>query len=134
MLLKALDTKQGQLFLELVNIIVESNGIVDELEKQVFNEFRYELSLSEEEYFLKKLSLNEILQQLAESDVKAKRIIFLEVLAIAFVDGEIIPEEKILDNIRNAFEISIEQYEKYKEWVIDMNVLYARIRDLINES
>lgn len=131
MYLKYLDSEERKYFLELAQLIAQSNGFIDEKEEAMLEYFRDEMSLSHSEYELKQMSLDDILQY--ELDEKTKRIFFLEGLAIAFADGIYHKEqEEIIVRLKKKYGFSQELYEQFKEKIITINKVYGEVDSLIH--
>ncbi len=105
MFLNSLNPKEKDNFLKLAVAIVKADGIVEESEKLVLSAYANEMQIPV-------CSLDEqgdtsmIIEEVAKtSTVQTKRIIFLELMALAFADGNYAFEEReLIKQLANAFE------------------------------
>ena len=135
MYLLQLETEERKLFLELAHNIANSDGIIVEQEKEMLERYRDEMNLSKNEYTLQNLSLDIIIDKLSSSTKETKRILFLEALAIAFSDGLYDDNpKKITSKLRDAFNISLEKYEKIKHLLVQINHVYSELDSFIYAS
>ena len=78
---------------------------------------------------------NEILSEIMQhfTDEQTKNIVFVEILALIFADGNYAEEEKmIIKEIKEEFGFSPDKYERYKNWVQRFNELYSEGAKLVN--
>jgi tellurite resistance protein len=132
MYLLQLETEERKLFLELAHLIANSDGIIVEQEEEMLERYRDEMNLSHKEYEIQNLSLDNILAELKDHSLENKRMILLEVLAIAFSDGVYDEEQKqIIKKLKQSFNISVEEYETFKNLLQKVNKIYEEINTLI---
>lgn len=105
MFLNTLNPKEKGNFLKLAVAIIKADGIVEESEKRVLSAYSNEMQVPV-------CSLDEqgdtamIIEEVAKtSTLQTKRIFFLELMALAFADGNYAIEEKeLIKQLANAFE------------------------------
>lgn len=104
MFLNSLNPTEKDNFIKLAVAIIKADGVVEESEKQILSAYAKEMqipvcSLEEQGDTVK------IIKEFAEtSTYQTKKIIFLELLALAFADGNYAVEEKTLvQQLANAF-------------------------------
>ncbi|WP_404469059.1 hypothetical protein [Sutcliffiella horikoshii] len=129
MLLHELNKEEKIAFLELAHLVAMSNGIIDEKEKIMLDTYKKEMGLGDS-YELKDLQLEEIVQCFIHN--RSKRIAFLESISVAFADGVYQEEQKnLIAELRQAFDISLEDYENFKAWIIKVNALHIQANEMV---
>lgn len=106
MFLNSLNSTEKDNFMKLAVAVIKADGVVEESEKQILSAYANEMlipvcNLDEQcdaDSVIKEFALN--------STPQTKRMIFLELLALAFADGNYATEEKTLvQQLANVFEI-----------------------------
>ena len=105
MFLNSLNPTEKDNFMKLAVAVIKADGIVEESEKQILSAYANEMlipicNLDEQ------CDVDSIIKEFAmTSTPQTKRIIFLELLALAFADGNYAAEEKALvQQLADAFE------------------------------
>ena len=105
MFLNSLNPTEKDNFMKLAVAVIKADGVVEESEKQILSAYANEMlipicNLDEQ------CDVDSIIKELAmTSTPQTKRIIFLELLALAFADGNYAAEEKALvQQLADAFE------------------------------
>ena len=105
MFLNSLNPTEKDNFMKLAVAVIKADGIVEESEKQILSAYANEMlipicNLDEQ------CDVDSIIKEFAmTSTPRTKRIIFLELLALAFADGNYATEEKTLvQQLADAFE------------------------------
>lgn len=106
MFLNSLNPTEKDNFMKLAVAVIKADGVVEESEKQILSVYSNEMQIpvcnfdGEED-------IDKIIEEFAmNSTVQTKRIVFLELLALAFADGNYATEEKsLVQQLANAFEI-----------------------------
>ena len=105
MFLNSLNPKEKENFMKLAVAVIKTDGFVEESEKQILSAYANEMQMPvcnldeqiDADNIIKEFAMNSTLQ--------TKRIIFLELLALAFADGNYAAEEKALvQQLADAFE------------------------------
>lgn len=105
MFLNSLNPTEKDNFMKLAVAVIKADGVVEESEKQILSAYANEMQIpvcdldeqSDADNIIKVFAINSTLQ--------IKRIVFLELLALAFADGSYAAEEKALvQQLANAFE------------------------------
>lgn len=105
MFLNSLNPTEKDNFMKLAVAVIKADGVVEESEKQILSAYANEMQIpgcclneqSNADNIIKEFAMNSTLQ--------TKRIVFLELLALAFADGNYAAEEKVLvQQLADAFE------------------------------
>ena len=105
MFLNSLNPTEKDNFMKLAVAVIKADGVVEESEKQILSAYANEMQIPvcnlDEQY-----DTDSIIKEFAmTSTLQTKRIIFLELLALAFADGNYAAEEKALvQQLADAFE------------------------------
>ena len=105
MFLNSLNSTEKDNFMKLAVAVIKADGVVEESEKQILSAYANEMQIPvcnlDEQY-----DTDSIIKEFAmTSTLQTKRIIFLELLALAFADGNYAAEEKaLLQQLADAFE------------------------------
>ena len=105
MFLNSLNSTEKDNFMKLAVALIKADGVVEESEKQILSAYANEMLIpicNLDEQF----DVDSIIKEFAmTSTPQTKRIIFLELLALAFADGNYAAEEKALvQQLADAFE------------------------------
>lgn len=105
MFLNSLNPTEKDNFMKLAIAVIKADGVVEESEKQILSAYANEMqipvcNLDEQ------CDADNIIKEFAmTSTPQTKRIVFLELLALAFADGNYAAEEKVLvQQLADAFE------------------------------
>ena len=105
MFLNSLNSTEKDNFMKLAVAVIKADSVVEESEKQILSAYANEMQIPvcnlDEQY-----DTDSIIKEFAmTSTLQTKRIIFLELLALAFADGNYAAEEKALvQQLADAFE------------------------------
>jgi hypothetical protein len=106
----------------------------NEDEKYHINVMLAEMGISEKEAKEKQQSTDEIISFFAKAATKIKKIVFLEIISLVFVDGQFTEEEKeLVDLIKEKIGLSQEFYSAAEEWINKIIPLYKRGFELIED-
>lgn len=106
MFLNSLNSTEKDNFMKLAVAVIKADGVVEESEKQILSAYANEMQIPvcnldgqcDTDSIIKEFAMTSTLQ--------TKRIIFLELLALAFADGNYATEEKALvQQLADAFEL-----------------------------
>lgn len=130
MFLNSLNHPEKVNFMSLAVALIKANGVVEESEKQILTAYANEMQIPvcdlDEQcnvyHIIKEFSINSTLQ--------TKRIVFLELLALAFADGNYAAEEKsLIQQLADAFEFD----RSFIEQAINLEDAYvAAYMSLVN--
>ena len=106
MFLNLLNSTEKENFLKLAVAVIKADGVIDDSEKQIQSAYANEMQINicniEEQVDTEKI----IKEYAMNSTVQTKRIVFIELLALAFADGNYAIEEKtLIQQLANAFDI-----------------------------
>ena len=119
MFLNSLNPVEKDNFMKLAVAIIKADGIVEESEKQILSAYANEMQIpvcnleeqGDTDKVIKEFAMN--------STIQTKRIVFLELLALAFADGNYAAEEKALvQELADAFDFDksfIEQAVNFED-------------------
>ena len=130
MFLNSLNPTEKDNFMKLAVAVIKADGVVEESEKQILSAYANEMlipifNLDEQ------CDVDSIIKEFAmTSTPQTKRIIFLELLALAFADGNYATEEKALvQQLADAFEFD----KAFIEQAINLEDAYvAAYMSLVN--
>lgn len=128
------EREQREAFLELAHAVANADGFVSGNEKRYLQSVRFELGL--EDHLRIVPSAREIREVLSEiRDCRVQHLFFLEILLLAYADGDYNDEEKqIVMDMKRAFDIPDETYEAFKSWAISYDRLRTQGMQLILNS
>lgn len=106
MFLNSLNPTEKDNFMRLAMTLIKADGVVEESEKQILSAYANEMQIQVRSLD-EQCDTDKVIEELAKSSsLKTRRIIFLELLALAFADGNYVAEEKeLLKCLANAFEL-----------------------------
>lgn len=105
MFLNSLNPTEKDNFMKLAVAVIKADDVVEESEKRILSAYANEMQIpvynieeqSDTDSIIKEFAMN--------STSQTKRIVFLELLALAFADGSYVAEEKALvQQLVDAFE------------------------------
>lgn len=104
MFLNSLSPTEKDNFMRLAVAVIKADGIIEESEKQILSAYADEMQIpvcNPEEQG----NLDNVIKDFAEkSTLQTKRVVFVELLALAFADGSYVAEEKaLMQQLANAF-------------------------------
>ena len=113
MFLNLLNTTEKSNFMKLAMAVIKADGIIEDSEKHILSEYANEMQINicniEEQVDTEKI----IKEYAMNSTAQTKRIVFIELLALAFADGNYAIEEKtLIQQLANAFDIDRTFIEK----------------------
>lgn len=130
MFLNSLNPVEKDNFMKLAVAIIKADGIVEESEKQILSAYANEMQIpvcnleeqGDTDKVIKEFAMN--------STIQTKRIVFLELLALAFADGNYAAEEKALvQELADAFDFD----KSFIEQAVNLEDAYvAAYMSLVN--
>lgn len=117
MLLMKLSDKSKKYYLDLSLYLAKSDGVFSDIEKKLIDTQCAEMGIDNNDY-TEELSFEEVCQTIRTSATnKEKKIIFIELISLAFVDEEFTDEENgFVEQVRRLLEIP----EEVSEQAIDI--------------
>lgn len=117
MLLMKLSDKSKKYYLDLSLYLAESDGFFSDIEKKLIDTQCAEMGIDNNDY-TEELSFEEVCQTIRTSATNnEKKIIFIELISLAFVDEEFTDEENVfVEQVRRLLEIP----EEVSEQAIDI--------------
>lgn len=105
MFLNSLNSTEKDNFIKLAVAVIRADGIVEESEKQILSDYAKEMQIPICASVEQGVTENIIKEFVMNSTLQTKRIVFLELLALTFADGNYAAEEKTLvQQLADAFE------------------------------
>ena len=96
MFLNSLSPTEKDNFMKLAMAMIKADGIVEDSEKQIMSAYANEMQIAVRD-FDEHDEIDRAIEEFAmNSTTQTKRIVFLELLALAFADGDHAAEEKAL--------------------------------------
>ena len=133
MYLSKLNEKEQEYFLELAYYVSNYNDKFADEQKMLINQYRDEMLLFEENYQIRELDLEKILDVFKESSDENKNAIFLEIMAVILSDNVYDKKEKeVISIIEKELNIPTEKHDLAVNWVKDMQNLYNRADSFIS--
>lgn len=130
MFLSGLSSSEKSSFLELAHLVASADESIREEEMLMLISYCHEMGLPETVAIAEDRQLEDVLNHF--TDRKSRQIVFMEILALIFADGEYQDEEReLLKRIKAKFDISDEKYEAYKSWVRTANEVYRKGYELV---
>lgn len=104
MFLNSLNPTEKDNFMKLAVAVIKADGVVEESEKQILSAYADEMQIPVCG-LAGQVNTDKIIEEFAmKSTPQTKRIVFIELLALAFADGNYATEEKALvQQLANAF-------------------------------
>ena len=131
MLLKSLKETDGNVFMALANMLVRADGKITPEEKDLLKEYDTEVSYSTEKMESYK-TVEDALADISDDD-KVKRLVFFELVGLAWVDSEFCPEERdFMSELGSEFGIKDKDSELFEKYAVEALKLYEKIGGLIN--
>jgi uncharacterized tellurite resistance protein B-like protein len=119
MFLYYLNTNEGEAFLELANIAIMADGVVKDCEIAVIENYKKELSM--QDYQIKNLSYESILNVFKDSSKQVKRSIIIELTAILYSDKEIDESEITwIEKVSKDLNIEEKEFQRLLRWAKDL--------------
>lgn len=119
MFLYYLNTNESEAFLELANIAIKADGIIKDCEIAVIENYKKELSM--QDYQIKNLSYESILNVFKDSSKQVKRSIIIELTAILYSDKEIDESEITwIEKLSKDLNIEEKEFQRLLRWAKDL--------------
>lgn len=123
MFLHELNKEESIAFINLVKEFANIDEIFAKEEENLIDDYTKELSL--EECNIDKLTLEEVEETLKNSNERAKKIIYFELVGLALVDGEYEHKEKVfLNNLAYSFNISLARRLEFMDFFRHVKSIY----------
>lgn len=113
MFLNSLSSNEKNNFMKLAIAVIKADGVIENNEKQVLSAYANEMQIGIEGIDVQ-YDIDHIIESLSkESTDQSKRVIFVELLALAFADSKYANEEKnIIQKLANSFNLGEEFIER----------------------
>lgn len=125
MLLMKLNNKEKFAFLQLAYYIAYIDGEFELKEENIIEEYCAEMGIEKTYFNVEDFNLQETLEDIHTQS--SKKIVILELMILIHSDDRFHElEEKVLDEIITAFNISQEQLSLYSQWGKMVSALYVQ--------
>lgn len=135
MFLMELDQKEKDLFWKMALNLVMADGVISEEEIALLNQYQKEMGT---EYRVEKddvTSTEELSKEIAHCDDRKKRVIYFELLGLAYADNDFANEEKeLLDTYAKVVGVGDQDCAEMKRCIDDIYNVYSRLAVILNGS
>lgn len=135
MFLMELDQKEKELFWEIALNLVAADGVITEEEVDLLKQYQKEMGT---EYLIEKnnvASIEELCKEIACCDDRKKRVIYFELLGLAYADNDFANEEKeLLDTYAKVVGVGDQDCAEMKKCIDDIYDVYSRLAVILNGS
>ncbi|WP_410208440.1 hypothetical protein [Fusobacterium sp.] len=135
MLLKQLSNKDKEYFWKLTNYLMMADGKIADEEIAIMKEYAEEMEYEKKIEKVSKEEVEKVVENLKSHSPREKRIIYFELLALAFSDLVFADEEKMfLDEVGEKFGILENERNEMIDIVNGLTILYRDIYQFINKK
>ncbi|SMC18748.1 hypothetical protein SAMN02745134_00655 [Clostridium acidisoli DSM 12555] len=129
MFLNLFNQEEKENFLELVYKIANLDGNYDEDEKELINNYKIELSISD---IPDTTNIETLIKFFSEKSEQIQKIVWFELYAVIMADDVVAVEEtKIINLVKNYFTISEDSISNIQDLAKDLKKVYERIYNYI---
>lgn len=133
MFLNELDLDEKRMFLRLADHLVAANGVVEEQEKNLINQYCFEMGLPMNNE-IDPLPMSEIICLFQKRSESVKCVTIMELLGLGYIDGEYDEvEQSMMKSYVSDIGVSDEVYEKLRKDVEEYIYLVDIIKNHIFE-
>ncbi len=116
--LSKLNRDEKKNFIELAFFISNCDGSFDELEKKKIKNLRDQMNISESDYKVTNKNIDNVINELSKSDIKNKKIMFLEIMDLIMSDKYYDEKEhKIAQKLINIWKIKEKESKHAFIWI-----------------
>lgn len=134
MFLNELTFKEKEAFVVVAKEVIEANDKIEQSEEELLNNYKNEMNLIEDDIKNSMETPKTAKIILAAMGTNKKRKVYMELYALAICDGYYDKEEKtIINEIQSLFEISNSTKIKLQLCTDELNGVYKKISDTVNE-
>lgn len=124
MFLNLLSKEEKNGFLDLLYMTAKIDGDYSEKETERIKAYIVEMGINPENSEQNEEELSKVLLNFSKSNETIKKIVILELTALALVDGYKDTEKELIEEILNDFNLSIEYADKALKWLEKMLPIY----------
>ena len=133
MFLMELNEKEKELFWKLAVNLVMADGVISEAEVDLLGQYQKEMGTDFELETEGAPSADELSKEIAACESRIKRVIYFELLGLAYSDNDFAKEEQeMLDVYAKATCISDNDCKKMKECIDEIYEVYFKLAVVIN--
>ncbi len=127
MFLSALSIEEKVKFLNLLNLAANIDGNCSDIERKQINGYITEMGLSDEQIIHQPQTVEEILGYFSTRNEIAKKIVFVEMTALIFADGEYTKsEENLVKQAQAHFSLSDDFRKQAIDWINEITPMYLK--------
>lgn len=135
MFLTTLNKNEKEEFLSLAVAVIKADGIVDEAEKDLLNAYATEMQVNLNDIAIQDDVENVITSVANNSTETTKRAVFIELLALAFADGDYAVEEKeIVQKVAQGFGLKPDFVERAVNLQDSYTAVCSSLVNLVKEG
>ena len=132
MFLNLLTEKEKKGFLNLLYITANIDGDYTETEKEKIKAYAVEMAINLGDIKSNETNLGKVLLNFYNSNDTTKKIVILELIALALVDGYKDEEKKIIEEILTKFNLQDNEYgEKALKWLEKILPMYKEGYEIV---
>ncbi len=127
MFLNVLSSEEKVTFAQLLFKVAHADGHFTADEEIQIDVYLDEMGIGRETTESEHLSINELIQKLAEASENVRRSVFIELVALVFADGDYSSnEKKIIEEMQTAFSFTEAFKEEVISWVNEITPIYLK--------
>ena len=127
MFLNALNIEEKVKFLNLLHIAANIDGEFADAERRQIDAYIAEMGLSPEQTDYTPQTPEEVLAYFSGKDIKIRKSVFVELLAIVFADGKYVEAEKnLVKQAQTRFSLSDEFVKEAHNWINEITPMYLK--------
>ena len=131
MFLNQLSYPEKKMFLDLSVHIAKANGVLAAEEKALISQYCNEMQLPAIELYETE-PMETVTDYFSLADIKVKKIVLLEILGLAYVDGAYDEaEEKLVKQFSQDIGIGSEDYEKLQAAILEYYEICVKLGNVI---
>ena len=132
MFLSTFQKEEQDAFLALAKQLVAADGVLDENEIQLMNQFLQEMGVMDDQVEI--MTMGAALEALGKSSMTVKKQIFIELVGLSKCDDSLdTNEEEILKHMASELGIAEETAAKLRACVEELFGVYNKMEELISE-
>lgn len=132
MFLANLPEEQKKAFLSLAQAMISADGVLNEDETEMMEQYRKEMALPAGE--TEAQPVESVMAAFKGASAGVKKQIVFELLALAYVDNDYAEQEKrMLEKVVREFDLDGKFLDKCKPCVVELVDLYERIEQLVGK-
>lgn len=134
MFLAELNEKEKEVFWEIANLLIDIDGNISKFETDMLEEYKKELRMDSLVVGIEvKKNIDEILDDLKNMSERRKKIVFFELLGLAYADKEYVDKEKeLISVVKKKFDIKDNEEKIMQQSVESIMNIYVDLERIFN--